>query len=153
MPRLAFIMAASHSSSTLLAMLLGSHPQATTVGDTAGTLSRRNPNYRCSCRKRANLCPFWLQVIDRMASKGFYMDVTDFKTRFEFIKIRMSSLLNSNLSLFVHSTCLLRGHSMICLLFKIYLLSKNFPTLAYGASAVPFYCSSASKSRIISVIP
>ena len=39
MTKLAFIMAASHSGSTLLAMLLGSHPQATTIGDTAGTFS------------------------------------------------------------------------------------------------------------------
>jgi hypothetical protein len=33
MRRLAYILAASHSGSTLLSMLLGSHPQIATVGE------------------------------------------------------------------------------------------------------------------------
>ena len=82
MTKLAFIMAASHSGSTLLAMLLGSHPQATTIGDTAGTSYRKDPDYRCSCGYKAQACPFWLHVIDQMARRGFNLDVTDFGTRF-----------------------------------------------------------------------
>ncbi len=83
MTKLAFIMAPSHSGSTLLAMLLGSHPQATTIGDTAGTLHRKNPDYRCSCGNRPRACPFWLHVKDEMARQGFKLDITDFATRFE----------------------------------------------------------------------
>ena len=84
MTKLAFIMAASHSGSTLLAMLLGSHPQATTIGDTGGTSYRKNPDYRCSCGHKAQECPFWLHVIDQLARRGFNMNVTDFGTRFEY---------------------------------------------------------------------
>ena len=84
MTKLAFIMAASHSGSTLLAMLLGSHPQATTIGDTAGTYHRKFPDYRCSCGAKAQACPFWLHVIDQMVRRGFNLDVTDFGTRFEY---------------------------------------------------------------------
>ena len=83
MTKLAFIMAASHSGSTLLAMLLGSHPQATTIGDTAGTSYRKDPDYCCSCGCKAQECPFWLHVIDQMARRGFNLDVTDFGTRFD----------------------------------------------------------------------
>jgi len=84
MTKLAFIMAASHSGSTLLAMLLGSHPQATTIGATASTPHRKDPDYRCSCGSRAQACPFWLNVIDQMAHRGFNVSVTDFGTRFEY---------------------------------------------------------------------
>lgn len=88
MTKLAFIMAASHSGSTLLAMLLGSHPQATTIGDTAGTSNRKNPDYRCSCGYKAQACPFWQRVIDQMARRGINVDVTDFGTRFEYPESR-----------------------------------------------------------------
>ena len=84
MAKLAFIMAASHSGSTLLAMLLGSHPQATTIGDTAGTSHRKDPEYRCSCGRKAQECKFWLHVIDEMTRRGINMDVRDFGTRFEY---------------------------------------------------------------------
>ena len=77
-------MAASHSGSTLLAMLLGSHPQATTIGDTAGTIYRKDPDYRCSCGYKAQACPFWMHVIDQMARRGFSLDITDFGTRFDY---------------------------------------------------------------------
>ena len=81
-------MAASHSGSTLLAMLLGSHPQATTIGDTAGTSYRKDPDYRCSCGCKAQECPFWLHVIDQMARRGLDLDVKDFGTRFGYPKHR-----------------------------------------------------------------
>lgn len=88
MAKVAFIMAASHSGSTLLAMLLGSHPQATTIGDTAGTAHRKNINYLCSCGRQANACSFWLEVKERMSRQGFDLDITDFGTRFEYPKNR-----------------------------------------------------------------
>lgn len=88
MTKLAFIMAASHSGSTLLAMLLGSHPQATTIGDTGGTVHRKDPEYLCSCGHKARTCPFWLRVVDQMARRGLNLDVTDFGTRFEYSENR-----------------------------------------------------------------
>jgi hypothetical protein len=84
MNKIAYIMAASHSGSTLLAMLLGSHPQATTVGDTGGTVYRKDPDYRCSCGCKANECPFWHQVVDQMSNRGLNVDAVDFGTRFEY---------------------------------------------------------------------
>jgi len=51
MTQLAYVSAASHSGSTLLSMLLGSHRQVATVGEiklspnSMGEISR----YRCSC--------------------------------------------------------------------------------------------------------
>ena len=83
MARLAFIMAASHSGSTLLAMLLGSHPEAITIGDTAGTENRKVPDYRCSCGQRSRECLFWQRVKSEMTARGFDLEVGDFGTRFD----------------------------------------------------------------------
>ncbi|MHC4116295.1 MAG: sulfotransferase family protein [Planctomycetota bacterium] len=84
MAKLAYIMGASHSGSTLLAMLLGSHPQATTVGDTGGTIDRKAFGYRCSCGREAAKCPFWRRIADNMGRRGLDLDVSDFGTRFRF---------------------------------------------------------------------
>jgi len=51
MMRLAYILAASHSGSTLLSMLLGSHPQIATIGEmklSPGGIRGLNC-YHCSC--------------------------------------------------------------------------------------------------------
>ncbi len=82
MTTLAFIMAASHSGSTLTAFLLGAHPDATTIGDTAGTAIRRDPDYRCSCGTLARECSFWQRLAQAMAARGFEFDIGDFGTSF-----------------------------------------------------------------------
>ena len=69
MARLAYILAASHSGSTLLAMLLGAHPdlhdgelKADSFGDADA--------YRCSCGRRIKECEFWSKVREAMRRKG-----------------------------------------------------------------------------------
>jgi len=88
MTKLAFIMGAARSGSTLLTMLLASHPQATSIGETVATPERKDPNYRCSCGQRARECPFWKDVIERVAQQGFDLNVADFGTSFEYPKNR-----------------------------------------------------------------
>jgi hypothetical protein len=70
MSRLAYILAASHSGSTLLAMLLGAHPEACTVGELKGDSLGEAESYRCSCGQRLKDCGFWNQVRQGMAQKG-----------------------------------------------------------------------------------
>ncbi len=71
MPRLAYLLAASHSGSTLLTMLLGAQPGACTAGELKAT-SLGDPNaYRCSCRERIRACERWRQVATAMAYRGF----------------------------------------------------------------------------------
>jgi hypothetical protein len=77
MVRLAYVLAASHSGSTLLSMLLGSHPQIATVGEISlspkamGDLAR----YRCSCGELIRGCHFWRAVAKSMADKGLDFDL------------------------------------------------------------------------------
>jgi hypothetical protein len=74
-PRLAYLLAASHSGSTLLAMLLGSHPEVCTVGELKATGIGDPNEYRCSCGARIRQCAFWIDVARRMGTRGCAFDI------------------------------------------------------------------------------
>jgi hypothetical protein len=67
---LIYLLAASHSGSTLTALLLGSHSKLATAGElkmtSIGDLSR----YRCSCRELITECRFWSSIRAEMAQRG-----------------------------------------------------------------------------------
>ena len=71
MPKLAYLLAASHSGSTLLAMLLGAQPGACTAGELKATSLGDAASYRCSCRDRILDCDFWNQIATAMAARGY----------------------------------------------------------------------------------
>ena len=79
-----YILAASHSGSTLLAMLLGAHPQICTAGELKITSLGDPQRYLCSCGARIRECRFWTAVSRRMQDAGFAFDVaapgTDFRS-------------------------------------------------------------------------
>ena len=76
MTRLVYILAASHSGSTLLAMLFGSHPEVCTVGELKATSLGDTNRYRCSCGSAIRTCPFWNRVTEEMGKRGFEFDIT-----------------------------------------------------------------------------
>ena len=71
MPQLAYLLAASHSGSTLLAMLLGAHADACTAGELKATHLGDTDSYCCSCLQRIRDCDFWKQISGAMASRGY----------------------------------------------------------------------------------
>jgi len=79
MTKLAYILAASHSGSTLLSMLLGSHPQIATIGElklsskAIGDLAR----YRCSCGKFILRCDFWQKITEAMAQQNYPFNLVE----------------------------------------------------------------------------
>jgi len=95
MVKLAYILAASHSGSTLLSMLLGSHPWIATVGElklpasAMGEISR----YRCSCGEFIRECQFWHEVKEGMAARGFEFDIADAGTDYQAAKSRYARRL------------------------------------------------------------
>ena len=75
-PTLVYLLAASHSGSTLLALLLASHPEICTTGELKAS-SLGDPNrYRCSCGMPIRQCPFWADVTRGMAARGCRFDIT-----------------------------------------------------------------------------
>jgi hypothetical protein len=68
--RLVYLLAASHSGSTLVGLLLGSHPEISTVGELKMTSLGDLERYRCSCGAFLLECPFWLSVKSKLAARG-----------------------------------------------------------------------------------
>lgn len=82
MLRLAYILAASHSGSTLLTMLLNSHPDVATIGELAPGHIEAGPGYRCSCGQRIRECSFWRWVASRARAEGLHFSIENFGTAF-----------------------------------------------------------------------
>jgi Sulfotransferase family len=80
--RLVYILSASHSGSTLLAMLLNAHPEVCTVGELKATALGDVDHYRCSCRRMISECPFWNRIAEEMAGRGFDFDIANSSTDF-----------------------------------------------------------------------
>lgn len=78
--RLAYIIGATHSGSTVLAMQLARHPDVCTVGELSGTPFRAEPGYQCSCGRELVQCEFWQRVSAAMAKRGFSYSATTAET-------------------------------------------------------------------------
>lgn len=79
--QLAYINSASHSGSTLLAMLLGAHPEACTVGELRAPSMGDPEVYQCSCGQRIKECSFWSRVSRDMQRRGIErFHITDAQT-------------------------------------------------------------------------
>jgi len=76
-------------------MLLGSHPQITTIGEVKlpakamGDLDR----YRCSCGEFIRECQFWQKVKEGMASRGFEFEIAHAGTDYKQAKSRYARWL------------------------------------------------------------
>jgi hypothetical protein len=91
--RLFYILAASHSGSTLLAMLLGSHADVCTAGELkAGSLGDVT-TYRCSCGAPIAGCAFWARIAAETAARGEPLDITDARTDVRVVPSRWARAL------------------------------------------------------------
>lgn len=79
----AYILAASHSGSTLLAMLLNSHPDVATIGELTSGATRTLDGYRCSCRELITECSFWGRLTTAMRRRNAAFNLADFGIKFE----------------------------------------------------------------------
>ena len=86
MTQLAYILAASHSGSTLLALLLNAHPEVCTAGELKITSLGDLSCYRCSCGSLIRECGFWERVRAGMARRGFDFDLDRPGTHFASVK-------------------------------------------------------------------
>src|SRR5438105_2750282 len=80
--KLLYIASPSYSGSTLLALLLGAHPQIATVGELKGNVAGDFDQYLCSCGMRIADCGFWQQVRAEMGRHGAHLRRADLGTRF-----------------------------------------------------------------------
>jgi sulfotransferase family protein len=80
-PMFVSVQTSAFSGATLLAFLLGAHPEIATVGEMNGLIARENPDtYLCSCGQPIKECAFWRAVGDAMRERGHVFDVAHFDT-------------------------------------------------------------------------
>ncbi|PKF61431.1 hypothetical protein CW745_08825 [Psychromonas sp. psych-6C06] len=75
--KLVYLAAASHSGSTMTAMLLGAHPDLCSVGELKAINLGDKNSYLCSCKTLVGQCHFWQGVTEKMASKGHDFCISD----------------------------------------------------------------------------
>ena len=75
--KLVYLLAASHSGTTLTAMLLGAHPDVCTVGELKAIHLGDINSYLCSCQTRVKECSFWNGICEKMNAKGEEFDITN----------------------------------------------------------------------------
>lgn len=75
--KLVYLAAASHSGSTMTAMLLGAHPDLCSVGELKAINLGDKDTYLCSCKSLAKDCAFWQGVTEKMSAKGHDFCISD----------------------------------------------------------------------------
>lgn len=83
MVKFVYILAASHSGSTLLTMLLNSHPDVATIGELSPGHIEDLSWYLCSCGTRLSECSFWKYITSAMKDNGNNFNLQNFGTRFD----------------------------------------------------------------------
>ena len=76
-PAAVFICAANHSGSTLLDLLIGSHPDATSLGEITQLPKNLALNTRCGCGAPIRECPLWATVVDNLAATPEFRRIRD----------------------------------------------------------------------------
>lgn len=93
MTQLAYILAASHSGSTLLTILLNSHPDIATIGELSPGHMEDTSWYRCSCGEKITECPFWDFIATTAREKELGFRLEDFGTGFRMPASRVAARL------------------------------------------------------------
>lgn len=70
-----YILGAGHSGSTLLTLLLGSHPRICTIGEVKAPAIAAPEDYPCSCGERIVSCAFWRDLTSAVAAQGLRLDI------------------------------------------------------------------------------
>lgn len=93
-----YVAGSGHSGSTLLALLLDSHPEIACVGETAvkPKIRRRGDtaSAQCSCGDALSRCPFWQDVFARARALGEHIDHDRWPNDYRFEQPLAQRLLN-----------------------------------------------------------
>ena len=84
--RYAYMVSTSYSGTTLLSILLDSHPAIVSIGEVDNTIREaieagRHTEYPCSCGAPIRACSFFGEVKRRCAQQGVELDLHDFGVR------------------------------------------------------------------------
>lgn len=80
-PRVVYIAGISFCGSTLLSIVLDSHPDIISIGEMGPANAVPRPDYECTCGNAIIDCPFFTAVGERMTEMGVDFDVAQMRLR------------------------------------------------------------------------
>jgi hypothetical protein len=96
--RVTYLAGSGHTGSTLLAILLGAHPQVVSVGETSikPKIRRRGDGavQKCSCGTMIAECSFWRRVFESVNRQGFEFSASCWSNDYRMEHPLMYKLLN-----------------------------------------------------------
>lgn len=81
MIRYAYVLGTGYSGTTLLSLLLDSHPQIVSIGEVDNTIQNFPPPYPCSCGRSIGECAFFTRVRQLCAQQGVALDLQNFRVK------------------------------------------------------------------------
>ena len=81
--RYVYVLATSYSGTTLLSLLLDSHPRIVSIGEVDNIIQNfpADPPYPCSCGRAISECEFFTRVRDLCGREGVELDLQNFQVR------------------------------------------------------------------------
>lgn len=79
--RYAYVLGTGYSGSTLLSLLLDSHPRMISIGEVDNIVQNFPPPYPCSCGRMIGECTFFSQVREFCAQEGVELDLQNFRVK------------------------------------------------------------------------
>lgn len=132
MSKILYICSAGHSGSTLLDLMIGSHPNVTSLGEISQLPKNLSLNTECTCGKKVRECALWSKVISNLESK---LDIS--------IKKYPYSL---NLGFFSAKVVVDHAHQNIVQKFKKKIvLGLWYVSLRFGLPVPSFFISAVHK--------
>ena len=97
--KVVYVSSPPFSGSTLVAFLLGTHPEIATVGEMTGLVESRDiAQYWCSCGALIRECSFWTGMEREMKAHGFDFHLDDFGMTYVLGSNRIASVLRTRTS-------------------------------------------------------
>ncbi len=90
---LVYLTSCSYSGSTLLTLLLNTHPQIATVGELKANINSKQSQILCSCGQNLHHCAFWTTIIKRTQRLGADIQADRLGTQFGYPESKLFQLV------------------------------------------------------------
>ncbi|ADI75108.1 sulfotransferase domain-containing protein (plasmid) [Methanohalobium evestigatum Z-7303] len=138
-----YILGSGRSGSTLIDIVLGNHPEIESKGELYDIIKKYENNELCSCDTPSQICPFWIDVINRWKEQtkiddlAFYENLQKKVESLKGLSLLLKNKNNSNINDYIFYTQALY-HSISTVSGKnIIVDSSKKPSRALAISMMP----------------
>lgn len=92
--RVGYLAGSNHTGSTLLALLMDTHPQIASVGETSPNRGFAPGRGHCSCGEWIRECGFWTGIFDAVTAQGVTLNASNWSNDYRYRTIMLHRLLS-----------------------------------------------------------